>query len=208
MCDTTLEFAAWLEQGGSRVGQVLIRRHADGWELRHEADADSANLATYQGTAAARALANLDDAGAYRPLKTAPNLRRGWVLMARDARELRKAIDTLYPAMIGLWVAQRAGEVEPVHLRETLARQTGMYRVTQKITDPQAQDLVGRVCEPRGGCIKTVLWRLAPDMPITSLPAEKFVAPSRECLPLWCHEACNILVAEARKTVKGERAES
>jgi sirohydrochlorin cobaltochelatase len=204
MRDTTTEFAAWLQQGGSRVGQVLIRRLPNGWELRHEADADSTGLATHAGPAAARALANVDAAGAYRPLKTAPNLRRGWVLFARDVAELRKAIEAFYPAMIGLWRAQREAEVEPVHLRETLARQTGMYRVTQKITDTQAQDLIGRVCEPRAGCIKTILWRIAPAVPITSLPPEKFNAPPAACLPLWCHEACNILVAAARKAVKGE----
>jgi sirohydrochlorin cobaltochelatase len=79
-----------------------------------------------------------------------------------------------------------------------------MYRVTQKLTNGQAQALIGRVCEPRQGCIKTILWRIGPEVPITSLPAEKFICPGGERLPLLCHEACNILVAEARKVVKGE----
>jgi sirohydrochlorin cobaltochelatase len=204
MRDTTKELAAWLESGGSRIGQVVIARRADGWELRHEADAGRLDLTMEEGAAAARALANLDDSGAYRPLKTAPNLRRGWLLIARSVPEVRKALDAFYPAMIGVWLAHRAGELIPVNLRETLDRQTGMYRITQKITDDQAQGLIARTCEPHAGCIKTILWQIAPGVPITGLPKQKFIAPPGHALPLWCHEACNLLVARARKVVKGE----
>lgn len=204
MRETTKEFAAWVEAGGAKVGQVLIRRRENGWELRHEADADAKDLPVHRGAAAARALANLDESGAFRPLKTAPNLRRGWTLIASDADELRRAVEAFYPAMIGVWRARNAGELAPVPLRETLGRQTGMYRVTQKISDEQAQQLIGRVCEPRAGCLKTILWQIAPGLPISSLPPEKFTPPSGDRLPLYCHEACNILVAGARKVVKGE----
>ena len=204
MRDTTEELDGWLKSGGAKIGQLIVTRHAEGWELRHEADAGVENLPVHRGAAAARALANLDAEGAYRPLKTAPNLRRGWTFIAEDLPQLRKALDAFYPAMIGLWLAQRAGEAVPVDLRETLGRQTGMYRVTQKITDDQAQGLIGKTCDPRSGCIKTILWEIAPNVPITSLPPEKFRAPTGNQLPLWCHEACNILVAGARKVVKGE----
>ncbi len=204
MRDTTGELELWLKAGGRRIGQIAIDPSGAGWELRHEADANAADLVAYEGSAAARSLANLDDQGAYRPLKTAPNLRRGWVLVAKDVVDLRKALEAFYPAMLGLWLANRAGELHPVDLRETLGRQTGMYRVTQKISDEQAQTTIGRTCEPRKGCIKTILWQIAPGLPISSLPAEKFESPAEGSLPLWCQEACNILVANARKVVKGE----
>jgi sirohydrochlorin cobaltochelatase len=84
-----------------------------------------------------------------------------------------------------------------VVLRETLGRQTGMYRVTQKLTDPQARELIDRVCT---GCLKHRLWEIAIANP--SSPA--FPAGS---LPLLCQEACNLLVAQAREVVKkAERA--
>jgi sirohydrochlorin cobaltochelatase len=204
MRNTTQELAEWLERGGSRMGQVLIQRQTSGWEVRHEADAAAAGLPVHHGVAAARALANLDDRGRFRPLKTAPTLRRGWSFLARDVTELRKALEAFYPAMIGVWLAERARELAPVNFRETLGRQSGMYRVTQKISDDQAQALIGRTCEPCSGCIKTILWRVAPGLPITSLPPEKFSIPPSNCMPLYCHEACNILVAAARKVVKGE----
>ena len=204
MRDLTKELGRWLEDGGSRMGQILIARRGAGWELRHEADAGLDGLPAHRGTAAARALANLDECGAFRPLKTAPNLRRGWAFLADDLVALRKALDAFYPGMIGVWLARGANELIPVPLRETLGRQSGMYRVTQKITDDEAQGLIARTCDPRTGCIKTILWQIAPGLPITSLPPEKFVPPAPGKLPLYCHEACNILVAGARKVVKGE----
>ena len=204
MRDTNKKLAAWLENGESRIGQVVVSRRGIGWELRHEADAQLTALTEHRGANAARALANLDDQGAYRPLKTAPNLRRGWVLLAEDLTQLRKAIEAFYPAMVGVWLAKCAGKLEAVPLRETLSRQTGMYRVTQKISDEQAQGLIGRTCDPQRGCLKTILWQIAPEVPITSLPPEKFRAPEENHLPLWCQEACNLLVAGARKVVKGE----
>ena len=71
-----------------------------------------------------------------------------------------------------------------------------MYRVTQKITDPQARALVDSTCS---GCLKIRLWEIS-DLPSPPLPP-----PST--LPLLCHEACNLLVAQAREVVKqAERA--
>lgn len=203
MRDTNEELLKWLQSGGRTVGQLLITPLTAGWEVRHVDDAGRDDLETHAGAAAARALANLDDAGVYRPLKTAPNTRHGWRIEASTVADLRKALDAFYPAMLGVWLAHRDGAVQPVHLRETLGRQTGMYRVTQKITDEQAQSLIGTVCAP-GACAKTILWQLDATLPLTGLPAEKFQPAGGDALPLLCQEACNFLVAGARKVVKGE----
>ena len=209
MRDTTQEFAAWLNAGGHVIGQVKIQRSDDGWDLRHADDAERADVQNFTRWQDARAIANHDDAGAFRPLKTAPNLRHGWRLVLQDADEVRKALDFLYPAMLGVWLAHRAGRLAPVDLRETLARQTGMYRITQKLTDDQAQRLIGSACRSDGGCLKKILWRIGAAVPISTLPAEKFRSEATPgCLPLLCHEACNMLVAGARKIVKSEASAS
>ena len=209
MRDTTQEFSAWLNAGGHVIGQVKIRRSGDDWDLRHADDMGRADVGTFTRWQDARAIANHDDAGAFRPLKTAPNLRHGWRLVLKDEDEVRKAIDFLYPAMLGVWLAQRDGELAPVDLRETLGRQTGMYRITQKLTDEQALRLIGSACRSDGGCLKTILWRISPEVQISTLPAEKFRSEAPPgCLPLLCHEACNLLVAGARKIVKSEAAAS
>jgi hypothetical protein len=78
-----------------------------------------------------------------------------------------------------------------------------MYAVTKKISDDQAQTMIGDFCRTNGGCLKRILWPIAAGVPVTSLPAEKFQATAPpQSLPLLCHEACNLLVAEARVVVK------
>jgi sirohydrochlorin cobaltochelatase len=193
----------WLEGGGRWIGEIEMQRHGSGFRLTHRDDRARPDLVTHTGPEAARELAHYDDAGKFRPLKTAPNLRHGWRLSVADLAELRRALDYFYPAMLGVWLSHCRGELHPVPLRDTLARQTGMYRVTQKITDEQAQAMIGAHCRLDGGCLKRILWPLAPGLPVTSLPAEKFdpAAPPGS-LPLLCHEACNLLVAKAREVVK------
>lgn len=197
----------WLAASGQSIGEIHIAAHGDGFQLTHRDDRARTDLVAHTGAEAARELAHYDDAGKFRPLKTAPNLRHGWRLSVADLAELRGALDYFYPAMLGVWVSQQRGTLVPVPLRDTLARQTGMYRVTQKITDEQAQAMIGAHCRLDGGCLKRILWPIAPGLPITSLPAEKFdpTAPPGS-LPLLCHEACNLLVAKAREVVK--KAES
>ena len=183
----TESLAEWLESGRTRIGQIVILATPDGWELRHSDDLARGDLPKSEGANAARHLANLDDSGAYRPLKTAPNLRHGWRLVLRDVEELRRALDYFYPAMAGVWLSQLRGELSGVPFRETLNRQTGMYRVTQKITDEQARTMIDSFC---AGCLKCRLWDAQP-------PPD-----DADRIPLLCHEACNLLVAEARKVVK------
>jgi len=193
----------WLRAGGREIGEVHIQSVDSGWELRHRLDEPRANLIAHTGAEAARVLAQYTDAGEFRPLKTAPNLRRGWLLTIPDLGELRRALDYFYPAMLGVGVSYTLGTLVPVALRTTLARQTGMYRVTQKITDTQAQQMVGDFCRSDGGCLKHILWPLAPGEPISTLPAEKFSPEAAPATwPLLCHEACNLLVAKAREVVK------
>lgn len=203
MRDLTAQLSAWLAAGGREIGEVAIVPTAAGVTLCHRADLGRNDLVVETRAEAARAIANHDDAGNFRPLKTAPNLRRGWQLCLADHPALRVALDYFYPAMLGLWLSERRGELVPIPLRETLSRQTGMYRVTQKLTDEQAQTLIGQTCRSDGGCLKQILWSISPARSIHSLPAEKLqVPPPGTSLPLLCPEACNLLIAAARTVVK------
>jgi sirohydrochlorin cobaltochelatase len=195
--------ADWIAGGGREMGEIYLESAAGRFVLSHRADASRSDLVEYVGAEAARELAQFDDAGKFRPLKTAPNLRRGWKLCVSGLSELRRALDYFYPAMLGVWFSQQHGCLRRVPLRETLARQTGMYAVTKNITDAQAHTMIGSFCRTDGGCLKQILWTIAPGAPVASLPAEKFQAEApASVLPLLCHEACNLLVAEARKVVK------
>ncbi|HEY5895688.1 MAG TPA: DR2241 family protein [Chthoniobacterales bacterium] len=186
-------------------GEIQIDRlEGGGYAVTHHRDAGRGDLILHNDAYAAREIAKFDAAGNYRPLKSAPNLQRGWKLILPDAESLRLALDFFYPAMLGTWL----GTPRPVHLRETLNRQTGMYRVAAKLMDPEADRLIGEVCDPKAKCLKTILWRIDEHTPITTLPPEKFdlhadlLGRTGRCMSLPCEEACNVLVAAAREVVK------
>ena len=199
----------WLaggDGGGSRVGQILIRREAARFRLLHHEDAGRADLDVSRVPEMAREIARYDDEGKYRPLKSAPNLKHGWELDLEGIGQLRAALDFLYPAATGAWLWHREGRLVPVDFRRTAGRQSGMYEIVKGISNFQADTLAGEFCNS-GKCLKIILWKLDADTPITALPAEKFEVPTgeRQALPLLCPEACNLFVAAARNVVRRSR---
>ena len=207
-------------------GQILIqRRQAGGFALSHRDDKATDQLKIFRSAEDAIEIAKHDDAGNYRPLKTAPNLRHGWRLELQALEDLRRALDYFYPGRLAVFAAWKSDKLQTTPLRETLERQSGMYRVAAKISDSQINDLVADFCRSDGGCLRTILWKRDAGGAIasTKLPKEKF-DPSNDqvmaskspgaptpatgatsaTIPLLCQEACNLLIAECRKVVKGE----
>jgi hypothetical protein len=194
-----------------RIGEVLVEHDgAGGFVLRHRADAQRNDLARHLDAEAANEIARYDDDGRYRPLKTAPNLRRGWLLALADRAQVRRALDLFYPGRIAAFEAWCHDRLRTTSFRETLARQTGMYRVAAKIRDDQANQLIADFCRSDCGCLRTIFWRrdASGALPSTLLPPAKF-DPSHDqtgrnepTLPLLCQEICNLLVAAARNTAK------
>ncbi|HEY7002356.1 MAG TPA: DR2241 family protein [Candidatus Udaeobacter sp.] len=210
-------------------GQVLIRKTGGDFVLCHRDDDLRDDLEMFRNAEAAIKLARYDDDGKYRPLKTVPNLRHGWRMTLLTSDELRHALDYFYPSRLAIFVAWQRGRLRTTSLRETLNRQSGMYRVAAKISDTQVEDLVADFCRSNGGCLRTILWKC--DRPgaiaSTKLPTEKFdpawdqvqalgTVPRSSALakatpdkaipaavPLLCQEPCNLLVAACRQVVKG-----
>lgn len=204
----------WFEDGRRYIGEIAIAASEDGkFLLRHRNDAAMEARDHFTDAHDAATIAKVDDAGNYRPLKTAPNLRHGWEMRLPDLAAVRAALDHFYPGRLAVAEAAEDGRLTTTPLRETLERQTGMYRVASKISDAQADDLVGSLCRSRGGnpgCLRTILWpRDAAGTPAsTQLTREKFdiefdqTGGGEKVIPLLCQEACNLLVAEARRAVK------
>jgi sirohydrochlorin cobaltochelatase len=197
----------------SRFGQLFIQRtNTSGFVLCHREDENADRLEILRKPDDALEIARYDDAGKYRPLKTAPNLRHGWRLELGDVGELRKALDHFYPGRVAMLAAWTENRLSTTSLRETLDRQSGMYRVAAKISDEEIDDVVGNFCKSDGGCLRTILWKRDRDgaIPSTQLPLAKFdpghdqTDRGENAMPLLCQEACSLLVAECRKVVKGE----
>jgi sirohydrochlorin cobaltochelatase len=193
--------ASPLPQGRFSIGEITCAQSEDGtWRLQHRADLGREDLVLYTEAEAAREIANLDEANQFRPLHAAPTLRHGWQLWLPDEANVRLALDFFYPAALGFWEHHQAGTLEPVALRDTLGRQTGMYRFANSIRDDQAQQMVACECDPVKKCARRIVWPLTPEQPLTDLPPEKLLAsplPSDE-IPVLCVEACTHLVSAAR----------
>ena len=191
-----------LESNRFLIGQILL---SSDYTMRHVADADRVDLDLFTSATDARLIARYDPQGEFRPLKTAPNLKRGWLLTLDSLEEMERAIEYFYPSALGLWLSFLNGSLHPTCLRQTLDRQTGMYRITQLLKPDQAQELVAKCCTSDGGCLRTILWDLTPGESLSGFPVEKLsldTFPANR-IPLICRELCNLVVAAARPIAKG-----
>jgi hypothetical protein len=185
----------------SRIGnelvaaQVLIRRAGAGYELRHLADRDvpAKDLRPAQ-LGELRALAQFTADGAFRPLKSAPNLQSGWRLVVGNTAELEHALNQLYPGAIADWYAVQSSVPPLTHYRQFASRQSGMYRSTAMLEDAQAAQ-VARACCHKRFCLKRRLWTVSGLTPDPA--AEKSLIP--------CLEPCAVLLEFARNAMRLEQ---
>lgn len=188
--------ASRLAAGPFRVGQVTV---LPDFHLFHSLDAGRDDLAVFTDPHDAVEISRLTAEGAYRPLRSAPNLRRGWRLELPSLADLHLALDILYPAALGTARELAAGSLCPTPLRATLERQTGMYAVTRTVSDEGVEKVKAALCRP--GCLKTILWDAGRPRDLV----DGFSARDREpvpTLPLLCPEICALFVARARQVVK------
>jgi sirohydrochlorin cobaltochelatase len=192
--------SAAIVSGFFQIGQVVIEKNPPGFSLHHEADTGREDLEIFHSPEDALGIARCDDSGDYRPLKTAPNLRRGWELRLDSLAALRLALDGIYPAALGNWRAVLRGEKIAPPLRETLNRQTGMYRITGLLTHHEASRIIGSLCRP--GCLRQILW------PIESADPGPAPAAPEGRIPLFCTNPCSHFLGKAREAVKARPIES
>ena len=189
----------FLRKGPCLIGQVRV---FPDFTLCHADDAVPDGLTIFRDPHDALIIARYDDQGEYRPLKTAPNLRHGWALRLKSLEEATLALDFLYPAALGTARAFAQGTLKSVDLRETLGRQTGMYAITRKISDEQAESSIARTCNHVNGCIRQILWSISAGHPSSLSRGGTDIQCAAGEVPILCAEACNLLVAAARKAVK------
>lgn len=191
-------FAAWIDSSpdGRTFGQVIVRRiPPSGYSLRHRDDAGAEDLCTGEDPRSAREIAKLTESGEYRPLKSSPNLRRGWELKVSDKRGLAIAMNYLYPAGVVHWYLQREGRLEVTSFRENAARQSGIYKRIQRLSDEGVRDAARACCED-AVCLKQTMWDLDED---TKLDIDRGGGE------IPCPEPCSIFVSFARRIRLFER---
>lgn len=190
-------FVRWIgeQPEGRSLAQVLVRFTDPGYELCHVDDTELENLSLYEDPREAREISKRAEEGEYRPLKSAPNLRRGWLLRVSDDRELAVAMNHLYPAALVHWHLHREGWLEITNYRENAARQSGIYKRVQRLTDEGVQDAAKACCED-AVCLKKALWNVDEDNPLQMERGEGEIP---------CPEPCSVFVSFARRVRLFER---
>jgi hypothetical protein len=190
-------FASWVEAvpGGRTFGQVRVRRTSGGYSLRHADDADAGGLEVHEDPRAAREIAKLTESGEYRPLKSSPNLRRGWEITVSDAGDLAVAMNYFYPAGIVHWYLYREERLGVTSFRENAARQSGIYKRVQRLSDEGVQNAARACCED-AVCLKRTLWDVDEGAPLRM---------DRGDGEIPCPEPCSVFVSFARRVRLFER---
>ncbi|CAA9420224.1 hypothetical protein AVDCRST_MAG82-1373 [uncultured Rubrobacteraceae bacterium] len=194
-------FATWVDGApeGRVFGQVLARpAPGGGYALCHVDDARTDDLAVSEDPRAAREIARLTEGGEYRPLKSSPNLRRGWEVRVADAFALATAMNYLYPAGVVHWHLDREGRLGLTSFRENAARQSGIYKRVQRLSDEGVGNAARACCED-AVCIKRTLWDLDEGTPLGIHRGEGEVP---------CPEPCSIFVSFARRVRLFEREDT
>lgn len=179
-----------------RFGELKLTRSADGiFEARHVCDMGAQTpLMEKQTPRELREIARYDKEGNYRPLKSAPGLRGGWSTKTDCPEQFLKRLDAIYPGIFATTTAYLEERIDPVPLRETLNRQTGMYRISGTISAGQANQIMRELCSP--GCLRSIAWPIEGDSPTSRLKMRPGV------LPMMCVEGCTFAVSLARKLAK------
>ena len=180
------------------LAQVLIRREKKRFELRHADDRGIAGEKLRDlEEKEIRGIAQFTSDGQFRPLKSAPNLQRGWRFTAGSEDLLESALDRLYPGALADWFAAQLPKPAVTPYREFTARQTGMYRITAMLDDLQAARMTKICCHP-DFCLKRRLWTV-PGQPPDAAEAKSLIP---------CLEPCAVLLEFARKVMRIEQEKS
>lgn len=180
------------------LGEVLLSKCAETntWLARHIRDkaADSDSLQALNTVQEIREMVKYDKDGEYRPLKTAPNMKCGWIISDPDITSFYTKVDALYPAAYATSARYFEGRLAAVPLRQTLDRQTGMYQFAKGITDQHANQIMRDTCAK--GCLRTIAWPIDDSCPVSQLPNQG------RNISLVCTEACTFAVTEARRLAR------
>lgn len=185
---------AWIASlpDGAAFGQVRVRPTQGKYELRHVLDQASAETDLgLRSVGDLRELARYTASGKFRPLKSAPDLRRGWRTIAADATQLAAALNHLYPGALADWYAARSFPPPITDFRAFVGRQSGIYRVAQTLGDAQAAAVIRSCCDPRA-CLKRRLWS------VSGLPPD--AREEKSLIP--CLEPCARMLEFARKAAR------
>lgn len=202
-------FLQWVDEAGvdGRVFmQLRVQRLSEaGYELRHVADTGKAyeQLTMYQDGHAALRLTRTTEAGQHRPLRSTPDMRRGWVLVDLDGTALWSALNRIYPGAGLHWFQYRSGTLQATSFPETAARQTGIYASVQALCGEPLHAAIRASCGA-GLCLRTAVWSPAVAV-LDSAGGEEQAGEGQAVVP--CKEPCSLFVSFACEILRADTGE-
>ncbi|MEF8786310.1 MAG: DR2241 family protein [Haloarculaceae archaeon] len=197
------------EWGQLRIRAQLAEAGRRTYQVRHVEDAGERveDLAVHTDPLDARKVRKYDADGQYRPLSTAPTLRRGWVFVDLAAAEAVSTVDNIYPATVANWYREREGELDVTHWHDAVSRQTGIYGVVQTWDRGDGHDhveWVAEACCDDSQCLKRREWEYDAETALDTDGGESETSetPRRggEAAGVFpCREPCSLVVSAARK---------
>lgn len=206
-------FLAWIDGAGpdGRIFlQTHVRRREPGrYEVRHVEDRGRPAVELERTDDPHRALdfARRTAGGEHRPLRTAPDLRAGWLLEDLSGDGLWEAYAHLYPTTPVHWYLEREEALPRTSFRAAAGRQTGIYAPVSELTDAEVERTVASCCVDTR-CLRRVRWPLREDGSVpnaadgalderagTDAPDEDAAVP--------CPEPCSLFLTRARELLDG-----
>ena len=199
-CYDALESGINREWGQLRVTTTISVDGTRHYELRHvdDSDVDATTLTTHTNPFDAREIGTLDETDRYRPLRTAPSLKTGWIFPDLSAAEVYEAVEAFYPATVVNWHREQRGELDVDHWRDEQDRQSGIYNLITVLPD-EAVDWAAAACCDDSQCLKRREWQLSADEPLDADGGDG-VFP--------CRGPCSMVVAAGREWAKLERQDT
>jgi len=192
-----LESGIEREWGQLSITTTIAEDGTRHYELRHvdDSNAEVDALTAHTDPFDARDIGTLDADDRYRPLRTAPSLKQGWIFPDLTANEVYEAVEAFYPATIVNWYREGRGELDIDHWRDEQDRQSGIYNLITVLPD-EAVDWAAAACCDDSQCLKRREWQLSEDEPLDAEGGDGTFP---------CREPCSMVVAAGREWAKLER---
>jgi sirohydrochlorin cobaltochelatase len=209
-CEAFLEWVDGAGKAGREFMQVWIGCPGEaGYEVRHVADRARPveQLTVSRKPATAASLARVTETGQHRPLRSSPDLRRGWAFVGLDGAGLWDVLAGLYPAAAIHWFQHRSEALVASSFIETAGRQTGIYAGVRALSGAPLDAAIRTRCGG-GMCLRRPVWAPAVEVLKPAARAEAARGRAEHGAIVPCKEPCSLFLSCAREMMRADGGEN
>lgn len=195
-----LEFLLSSLKQHAQVGQIIVsNKAADAGHIIHiDDEKQPVDSLTQVSLSELRSIVSSTADGKFRPLKSAPNLKSGWIYSYADSSQLKDALDIIYPGFVSDFYYLHSNQNEHLGYFSFAGRQTGMYKATGSLSESELSHVIAGCCQ-ENFCQKLRWWdsQSNPSQPISQNPE----------INIPCLEPCAPFMELARIQAKCEQSD-